>query len=178
MSKKSSDIKKRAQKIKLLIMDVDGVLTPGYIMMGESGRETKIFDVYDGFGIMLWRKSGLKSAIITAGLTGAVEKRAGCLKVDCVYQNAKDKLHVYERLKKRLNVKDDEICFIGDDLIDIPILKKAGLACCVANACPEVSRYVHYKSVKEGGRGAVREIIEMVLKSKGIWKDAIREYIR
>jgi 3-deoxy-D-manno-octulosonate 8-phosphate phosphatase (KDO 8-P phosphatase) len=175
-SKITPAIKKKAERIRLLIMDVDGVLTPGYIVLGDSGREIKFFDVQDGFGLSLWRKAGLKSAIITAGATGAVEKRAGYLKIDSIYQGAKDKLTVYNRIKDEFKVDDRQICFIGDDLLDLPILKRAGLACCVLNANQEVLPYVHYISRKEGGRGAVREIIDMILKIKGLWDKVSEDY--
>lgn len=171
-----SGLKKRAKRIRVLIMDVDGVLTPGYIVMGDSGREMKFFDVQDGFGLSLWRKAGLKSAIITAGATGAVEKRAGYLKIDSIYQGVKDKFTIYERIKDEFKVTDSQICFIGDDLIDLPILKKVGLACCVSNATRDIMPYVHYVSRREGGRGAVREIIDLVLKTQGLWDKVTRDY--
>ena len=177
-NKLTKSLKNKAEKIELLVMDVDGVLTPGYIVLGDDGQETKVFDVQDGFGIMLWKRAGLKSAIITAGLTGAVAKRAGGLKIDCVYQNAKDKLEVYEKLKKKFKINDEKICFIGDDLIDLPILRRAGLSCCVSNAHADVIGHVHYVSKKLGGRGAVREIIDIILKSKGLWEKVTAEYFR
>ena len=157
-------------------MDVDGVLTPGYIIMGDSGREMKFFDVQDGFGLLLWRKAGLKSAIITAGTTTAVTKRADYLKIDCVYQGARDKLRIYEKVKETFKVSDSQVCFVGDDLIDLPILKKVGLACCVSNARREIIPYAHYVSNREGGRGAVREIIDLILKAQGRWDKVTRDY--
>jgi 3-deoxy-D-manno-octulosonate 8-phosphate phosphatase (KDO 8-P phosphatase) len=178
MGRLTENIKKRAKKIKLLIMDVDGVLTPGYIVMGSSGDEIKFFDVYDGFGLMLWKRCGFKRAIITAGLTAAVAKRADSLKIDCVHQNSKEKLIIYEKLKKRFGMKDENICFIGDDLIDLPILRKAGFACCVANAHKDIIKYVHYVTAKDGGKGAVREIIDMMLKAKGLWEKVTRDYFK
>ena len=159
-------IKKRGGKIKLLIMDVDGVLTPGYMVITSLGEEIKVFNVHDGFGITLWRKAGLKSAIITAGRTDALIKRAECLKIDKLYQNARDKLVAYNRLKSNFKVMDEEVAFIGDDLIDLPVLKRAGLSCCVSNAHDQVKESVHYLCKREGGKGAVREVIDIILKSK------------
>jgi 3-deoxy-D-manno-octulosonate 8-phosphate phosphatase (KDO 8-P phosphatase) len=172
------DIKQKAKKIKLLIMDVDGVLTPGYMVIADSGKEIKIFDVHDGFGIMLWKKAGLVSAIVTAGKSSAIIHRAERLKIDKVYQNAKNKLIAYNRLKKYFNIDDEQICFIGDDLIDIPILKRAGLSCLVAEGHKDMQARVHYRCRLPGGRGAVREVIDLILKAKGVWADLTRDYFR
>lgn len=169
-------IKNKAKHIKLLIMDVDGVLTPGHIVIDELGREIKVFNVLDGFGLMLWRKAALKSAIITAGDSRALKKRADSLKIDCLYPKVMDKITAYEELKKRFKVTDRQICFIGDDLIDMPVLKKAGFACTVANGHKDIRAYVDYITKKQGGEGAVREIIDLILKNKGLWKGITRDY--
>lgn len=173
-----SHIKNKAKDIKLLIMDIDGVLTPSYIVIDGLGREIKIFNVQDGFGIMLWRKAGLKSAIITAGESPAIRKRASMLKIDALYEKAFNKRIAYREVKKRFKVTDKEVCFIGDDLIDVPILEKAGLACSVVNCHEDVKAYVDYISKKEGGKGAVREIIDVLLKSKGLWKDVTKDFFK
>ena len=174
----TKDIKKRAKKIELLLMDVDGVLTPGYMVVMNSGKETKVFDVQDGFGITLWHKAGFKSAIITAGKSPAVTYRAKALKVGKVYQNAKDKLAYYNKLKTEFDVCDEQICFIGDDLIDIPILKRVGFSCSVQNGHNDIQAYVHYRCKALGGRGAVREVIDMILKIKGLWPDVTKDYFK
>lgn len=173
----SAEARRRIKDVKLLIMDVDGVLTNGYIVLGDDPGELKIFDVQDGLGLMLWKKAGLKSAIITAGNTKAVERRADSLKIDKVYQGSINKIEAYNHLKKEFEVNDNQICFIGDDLIDIPILKKAGFACCVLNASKDIYSYAHYVSKAEGGRGAVREIIELILKEQNLWNGVIEEFI-
>jgi 3-deoxy-D-manno-octulosonate 8-phosphate phosphatase (KDO 8-P phosphatase) len=159
-----------------LILDVDGVLTPGYIVMDSRGNEIKFFNVHDGLGLMLWRKAGLKSAIITAGDTAALRKRAAHLKIDAVYQKVYDKLSVYNRVKEEFELRDSEICFIGDDLLDLPILKKAGFACCVSDANGDIKPFTDYVSRRGGGRGAVREIIDFILKAKGLWGKATSDY--
>ena len=174
----TKDIKNRAKKIKLLLMDVDGVLTPGYMVVTNSGKETKVFDVQDGFGIMLWHKAGFKSAIITAGKAPAIAYRAGVLNVNKVYQNAKDKLAYYNKLKTEFDMRDDQICFIGDDLIDIPVLRRVGFSCSVQNGHNDIQAYVHYRCKASGGRGAVREVIDMVLKIKGLWPEITRDYFK
>jgi len=175
-TKLTQPLKDKAKRIKLIVMDVDGVLTQGHIVMDASGREIKFFDVQDGFGLFLWRKAGFKSAIITAGDTVAVKKRADYLKIDVVYQNVHNKLASYKKLKDKFRINDSEICFIGDDLMDLPLLKKAGLSCCVSNARADIMPCAHYVSRREGGRGAVREIIELILKSKGLWGKVTGDY--
>lgn len=171
------NIRNKIRDISLLIMDVDGVLTPGYILIDGTGGEVKVFDVQDGFGIVLWKKAGFKSAIITGGRAPAVKYRADCLKVDKVYQHTKDKPAAYERLKRAFKVGDSRICVIGDDLLDIPILKKAGFSCVVPNAHRETKGYADYICRIPGGRGAVREVIDMMLKAKGLWKRVTEDYI-
>jgi len=178
MMKPRSDVKKRAKKIKLLIMDVDGVLTPGYIIIDAAGKETKVFNVHDGFGLVLWKRAGLKSAIITAGSTPALKNRAGSLRIDCLYQKTIDKLSIYKKLKDKYRVDDENICFIGDDLIDLPILRQVGLACSVPNGHKDIMTHVHYVSRKEGGQWAVREIIDIILKTKGLWKAVTEDYFK
>ena len=170
-------IRKKLEKIKLLIMDVDGVLTSGYILINSLGKEIKVFDVQDGFGLTLWRKAGLKSAIITAGTAPAVKYRADCLKVDKVYQHARDKLAAYNKLKSHFKINDSQICFIGDDLIDVPVLKKVGFSCAVPNGHNDMKGYVSYICKTPGGKGAVREVIDMILKAKGVWHEVTKDYI-
>lgn len=157
-------------------MDIDGVLTDGHIILSNLGDELKFFDVQDGFGLFLWRRAGYKSAIITANRSSIVIKRARFLKVDRVYQKAMDKLKVYNKIKKIFRATDEQICFIGDDLIDLPILKRAGFSCCVANASEDIKPTVDYVTKREGGRGAVREVIDLVLKGQDLWKEVIKPY--
>lgn len=175
---KIKDIKQKAKNIKLLVMDVDGVLTPGYMVIADSGKEIKIFDVHDGFGIMLWKKAGLVSAIITAGKASSITHRAECLKIDKVYQNAKDKLIAYNKLKKYFNINDEQVCFIGDDLVDMPVLRRAGLSCLVAGGHKDMQGCTHYVCRLPGGRGAVREVIDMILRAKGMWADLTKDYFK
>jgi len=176
--RKISTIKAKAKDIKLLIMDVDGVLTSGTIVIDELGKETKIYNVYDGFGLMVWKRAGLKSSIVTAGDSPAVKKRADKLGVDKVYKEAINKIFAYNELKEHFKVIDKEICFIGDDIIDIPLLKKAGLACIVPNAQREVRPFADYMTTKRGGEGAVREVIDIILKAKGLWKTVCGDFIK
>lgn len=170
------DITERAKKIKLLLLDVDGVLTDGRIIYGDYGDEIKNFDVNDGLGMMLIKKAGLKCVIITAKGSRVVAKRARVLKVDKVYSNFHYKIMALGMIMKKFKVEKDEICFVGDDIIDIPILKRIGLAIAVPNATDEVKNTAHYITKKRGGRGAVREVCELLLKSQGKWGSVTRAY--
>lgn len=170
-------IEDRAKNIKLLIMDVDGVLTDGRIVYDEWGDELKFFDVQDGAGLWLWASIGLKSAIITARKTKLVRRRAKEMRVTEVYQNAFDKRAVYGKCKRRLKVNDEEVCYIGDDLMDIPILKRAGLAVSVPNGSLEAKSVSHYITKAKGGRGAIREVIEIILKAQGKWEELTAKYL-
>lgn len=169
-------IEERAKKIKLLILDVDGVLTDGRIIYDNFGNEIKCFNVYDGFGMTLLNRAGIKSVIITAKKTRIVERRAKDMHVAKVYSDY-EKLKVYEKVIKKFRVKDEEACFIGDDLIDLPVLKRVGLSVAPPEAIDEVKNLCHYITKKSGGKGAVRELIEIILRSKGLWRDAISKYI-
>jgi 3-deoxy-D-manno-octulosonate 8-phosphate phosphatase (KDO 8-P phosphatase) len=158
---------KRLMKIKALIVDVDGVLTDGGIIMDSNGVETKRFNVQDGLGLILWQKCGLKSAIISARYSDVVAHRAKDLKIDKYFVGVSPKVSAYETLLKEWDMKDDEVCFIGDDLPDLEILNRVGFAATVDNAVLEVKTIAHYVSPKEGGHGAVREIIELILRAQG-----------
>ena len=168
----------RAKKIRWLILDVDGVLTDGKIVYDDRGRELKFFDVQDGAGIVYWQRAGRRSAIITARRSPLVAKRARELHVDRVYQRALRKLEAYHDLKRRYRVSDAAICAMGDDLMDLPILRRAGLAIAVANAVPEVRHAAHYVTRRAGGDGAVRELIERLLKAQGLWPQILARYLR
>lgn len=172
----SDTLKTRIKKIKLLVLDVDGVLTDGRIVLNDEGRETKFFDVQDGFGIVFFRRAGYKVAILSARAAKAVTARAQDLKIDAICQDAYPKLGVYQKLLKQFNLKDDEVCFMGDDLPDIPVLKKVGLAVAVPNAAQDVKKNAHYVTISRGGQGAVREVIELILKTQGKWKSVLAEF--
>ena len=145
-------MKQRIQKIKLLALDVDGVLTDGKIIYDSRGEETKNFDVQDGFGIVFFQKAGFKTAIITARASKVVRARARDLKIHKLYQNAYPKIHAYQRMLQDFRLTDEEVCFIGDDLVDIPLLRRVGFAVAVPNAVPEAKRLAHYITKKEAER--------------------------
>lgn len=169
-------IKERAQKVKLLILDVDGVLTDGRIIYGDAGDELKCFDVQDGFGIYLLSRVKIPTVIITAKKSPVVKRRAKDSHVAKVYQNALDKWKVYDKVRRKFRVVDEEVCFIGDDLLDLPILVRAGLAVSVPNAVEEIRTRSHYITQKEGGRGAVREVVDLILKSQAKYETLISRY--
>ena len=168
-------IEERAKKVKLLILDVDGVLTDGRIVYDNFGDELKFFNVNDGLGVYLLGKVGIKTVIITAKKTKAVMKRARDMRVAAVYSNHY-KLKIYQKVLKKFRVKDEEVCFMGDDLLDFPIIKRAGFAVAPPNATEEVKNTSHYITKRHGGKGAVRELTEIILKSQGLWEKAISRY--
>ena len=147
-------------------MDVDGVMTDGKIYFTSSGEEIKAFDIQDGMGITLARNAGLKTGIITGRKSQMVEQRARELKYDVVLQGESDKLSQYEKIKSEFKFTDDEICYIGDDIPDIPVLKKVGFSVAVANAREELKQFCDYITKRDGGHSAVREVIDKILLSR------------
>ena len=166
-------MKEKISKIKVLALDVDGVLTDGRIIIDSKGKELRNFDVQDGFAIVVLRKLGFKTAIISARSAPAVTARAKDLKFDKVYQDAYPKLASYEKMLKVFKVTDQEVCFVGDDLPDLPVLQRAGFAVAVANATNDVKHVCDYITTHAGGHGAVREVIEVILKAQGKWESVI-----
>jgi len=169
-------LKERLKRIQVLIMDVDGVLTDGKIIFDDKGGELKFFDVQDGLAVVILKRIGIKTAIITAKGSKVVERRAEDMQVDKLYQDASNKAVALGELLKELNLSVENACFIADELIDLPAIKKVGLAVAVKNAAPEVKKHAHYITKKTGGNGAVREIIEMILKAQDKWQAAIAPY--
>lgn len=166
----------RAQRVSLLVLDVDGVLTDGRIIYDEFGDELKCFDVHDGAGLALWHRAGLKSAVITSRTSRLVKRRARELKVDFLAQGSPDKRAAFEQALKRLRMSPEQSCVVGDDLMELPLLRRAGLAVAVANAVEEVKASSHYVTQRAGGRGAVREVIEIILHAKGLWQEATEHF--
>ncbi len=156
--------KNEFKKIKLLILDVDGVLTDGSFYVSNSGDISRKFNVLDGFGVRELIKRGIEVAVITGGKSDSVIHRTDYLGIKHVFLGREDKLNVYnESLKPILNIKDEEVAFIGDDVYDIPLLKLVGLPITVPNAHDAVKKLVKYITLKRGGEGAVREVIDMII---------------
>lgn len=166
------------KKIKLIIFDVDGVLTDGKIIIGSNKTEYKNFNVKDGTGVTLGHYSGIKFAIISGRYSKVISIRARELGIKYVYQNVMEKIKPYENLKRKLKLKDDEICFIGDEIIDIPIMEKCGFAAAPADCIQEIKKYVDYICKNKGGEGCAREIIDMIIKDQGLWKKTLSKYLR
>ncbi len=164
-----------AKNIKLLVLDVDGVMTDGRIYYGNYGDELKAFDVKDGFGIVLLKRAGIETVIITAKKSKVARLRAKDLGIRYVYENS-SKLKVFNKVLKKFRLARTQVCFIGDDLIDIPVLKYTGLSVTVPQAVDEVKATAAYITKAKGGRGAVREICELILKSQGKWEEATKKY--
>jgi 3-deoxy-D-manno-octulosonate 8-phosphate phosphatase (KDO 8-P phosphatase) len=163
-------------RIKLLVLDVDGVLTDGTIIIGADGSESKVFSVIDGHGIAMWHRAGGKTAIISGRTAEAVSHRARELKIEYVYQECKQKLPTFEQLLKEMGLGPEAVAFVGDDLMDIPLVRRAGFGVAVAGAVKELKDEAAYVTVAAGGRGAVREVIEMILKGSGRWDELMKRY--
>lgn len=173
-----TELKKKAEKIKLIILDVDGVLTDGKIVYDSEGREIKAFNIHDGHGIRLLHDTGINVAIITGRQSKVVEIRASELGITDVFQKARYKNSVYQELLKKYNLKDENTAFVGDDLIDLSILRSVGFAVAVSNAVDEVKEYAHMVTKKAGGEGAVREVIDFIIKAQGKWGRLIEGYTK
>ena len=173
-----SSIERRAAHIKLLLMDCDGVLTDGRLWLLDNGEEQKNFNVQDGLGLELWHRAGLKSGIISGRSSSAVERRARDLNIEFVRQGAEDKTGDFQSILSLAGVNESEVAFIGDDLNDIPLLRRAELAVAVANASEETRSVAHLVTRAAGGHGAVREVIEIILKAQGRWADATEKYLK
>ena len=173
-----TSIERRASHIKLLLMDCDGVLTDGRLWLLENGDEQKSFNAQDGLGLHLFHRAGLRSGIITGRSSEAVARRAHELGVEFLRQGDPRKIKAFEEVLQLAAVEEDEVAFMGDDLVDIPLMRRSELAIAVADAAAETRSAAHYVTRAEGGRGAVREVIEVILKAQGRWKDLVEEYLK
>lgn len=171
------NIQEKARHIKLLILDVDGVLTDGKIVYTDSGEELKYFNAQDGHGIKLLMRAGIDVAIITGRASKAVEHRALNLGITTIYQKAIDKRTAYGEILKLKNMTDDTVSVVGDDLPDLPLLKRCGLSIAVPASVSEVKDSVDYVTRHDGGNGAVREVCEILLKAQGLWEQVTAKYM-
>jgi len=170
-------MKKRSiEKIRLLLLDVDGVLTDGRIIYDNNGIESKAFHVRDGHGLKLLQRAGIKVGIITGRSSQVVSHRAAELGIDTVYQGAKNKLEPYEEILQQLNLTDQQVAYAGDDLVDLPILRRVGCSFTVSDAVADIKPYVDYITTLPGGQGAVREICDMLLRQSGLWDSVTDRY--
>ena len=180
MSKKIIKTPPEREKIlplRFLILDVDGVMTDGTISYTENGGEVKSFNVKDGAGLKYWMRAGHRAGIITGRSSPIVERRAEELGIAFVAMDAKNKLPAFEAMLREANVRPEEVAMIGDDLPDLPLIRRAGLGVAVADAVDEVREGADFVTEKDGGRGAVRELIEYVLKTQGRWEGIMERYL-
>jgi 3-deoxy-D-manno-octulosonate 8-phosphate phosphatase (KDO 8-P phosphatase) len=168
---------KKAKQILVLLMDVDGTLTDGSVTLASQqdghALEVKTFDAHDGQGLTLAVTAGLRTGVITGRGSAALRRRCKELDVEFVYEKQGHKIAAYEDILRKTGAKESEVAFLGDDLPDLMIMRRVGLAVAVGNAAPEVKRVAHYKTKALGGKGAARELVELILKSKGIWEEMI-----
>lgn len=171
------DTRSRAGQVRLVIFDVDGVLTDGGLILGESGNEYKVFNVRDGQGLVLLRDSGCKIAVITARSSKIVADRMRSLGIEYVFQGQNDKGSAISGLMSNLQIRPEETAYVGDDFIDLPAMQKVGLAIAVADAHPIVQQQAHWTTTARGGRGAVREVCEFILEAQGKLDKIIQAYL-
>lgn len=169
-------LRERCAGVEFLLMDVDGVLTDGRIIHRDDGTETKEFHVRDGSGIKLWQRAGKRAGILTGRTSRAVAIRATELGIAAVVQGAADKLPAFLDMMKGEGLQPEQVCYVGDDLPDLPMLKRCGLAVVVADACREAIAEADYVTRLPGGRGAVRETIELILRSQGHWERIVADF--
>lgn len=166
----SDTVRNAAKKIRLAIFDMDGVLTDGKLYLLDDGQNLKGFHCHDGLGIKLLAKSGVKIGVITAHRSGLIEKRMAQLQIEHVYQGVENKISAYEDLIAKLQLRDEEVAYVGDDLPDIAIIRRVGLGIAVANAADMVKEFALYQTTRRGGDGAAREVCELILHAQGTFK--------
>lgn len=171
-----TQLKQRLKKIKLLINDVDGVLTDGGVYLNDNGMEGKRFNVLDGAGCALARLGGLQTAWVTARQSKLLARRAQECRISFLLQNQKKKLPALQQLLTQTGLATNEAAYIGDDLVDVPVMEQVGIAIAVPNAIAEVKRAAHFITKRPGGYGAVREVIELILKAQHQWQSAVHRF--
>jgi 3-deoxy-D-manno-octulosonate 8-phosphate phosphatase (KDO 8-P phosphatase) len=167
----------RAIRLRLLLFDVDGVLTDGRLLLDSDGRESKRYHIRDGTGLVWARQAGLLTGLVSARASASTTERARQLAIPIVRQGAENKLKAYDEIIAEQGLRDDEVAFMGDDILDLPVLRRVGLAAAPADAVPEVRSRVQWVSQYGGGQGAVRELIEVVLRAQGRWDDLVARYM-
>ncbi|MFN7927753.1 MAG: HAD hydrolase family protein [Blastocatellia bacterium] len=172
-----SDLQQRARRIRLLLTDCDGVLTDGSLVYTADGEAAKVFHIHDGLAFKLAQQAGLQTGIISGRKSAALELRARELKVKYLYHGNDAKLAAYEEIRAAEQLTDEQIAYIGDDLHDLPLLRRVGYAIAVADAVAEVTAAAHFVTTRNGGRGAFREAVEMILKAQERWADLCAQFL-
>ena len=171
------DILDKAAKIKLLVFDVDGVLTDGSLIVGDDGQEYKAFFSKDGLGMKMLQQTGVKIAVITARTSDVVIHRMQNLGIKHIYQGQLEKLPAFEKILTELDLSPEQAAFVGDDVIDLPVLQQAGLAITVADAHPLVKQHAHWQTPQCGGRGAARDVCELIMQAQGTLEAQFQQYL-
>jgi 3-deoxy-D-manno-octulosonate 8-phosphate phosphatase (KDO 8-P phosphatase) len=171
------DILEKASQIKLLIFDVDGVLTDGSLFLGDDGQEYKAFHSQDGHGIKMLQRHGVRCAIITGRTSKVVEHRMRNLGIDLIYQGQENKRAGFADLLSRVDLSPEQVAYIGDDVVDLPVMRKVGLAIAVQDAHPWVVKHSHWQTPRAGGRGAARDVCEMLMEAQGVLQRELESYL-
>lgn len=173
----TEEVQMRAKPIKLVIFDVDGVLTNGQLFFGDDGQEYKAFHSRDGHGMKMLKSNGVEIAIITGRTSQVVAHRMQNLGIEHVYQGQLDKLPAYLEISEKLQLSAAEIAYVGDDVVDLPVMRKVGLAICVQDAHPLVIEHAHWQTPSAGGRGAARDVCELLLHAQGKYEQQMNQYL-
>ncbi len=171
------DILTKAARIRLVIFDVDGVLTDGSLFLGDDGQEYKAFNSRDGHGMKMLQSNGVTIAIITGRSSQVVSHRMASLGIEHVYQGARDKAPAYTELRDKLGLDDSQVAYVGDDVVDLPVMRKVGLAIAVQDAHELVKKHAHWQTPNRGGRGAARDVCELLMEAQGKLDDELRKYL-
>jgi len=171
------DILEKARKIELVIFDVDGVMTDGSLFMGDDGQEYKAFNSLDGHGMRMLQDGGVNAAIITGRSSNVVEHRMKDLGISLVYQGYRDKIPAYEALMGEIGLTPEQVAYVGDDVVDLPIMTRVGFAIAVQGAHPYVKKHAHWITQNHGGRGAVRDVCELMLEARGLLSQTLESYL-
>lgn len=163
--------------IQMLILDVDGVLTDGGLLINADGSESKYFNTLDGHGIKMWQRAGLEVALLSGRASEPTKRRAEQLQIEYVFEGCHHKLPVLEKFLEQLGLSPEAVAFVGDDLTDLPAIRYVGFGVAVANAVDEVKKYADYVTIRAGGSGAVREVIEYILTETGKWQELLKRYL-
>ena len=172
-----NEVERRAARVRLLLLDCDGVLTDGRITPAEGGEELKSFHTHDGHGLVMLHRAGLRSGIISGRTSRLVELRAADLGVSFVRQGALNKIEVFESLLAEAGVEAGDAAYVGDDVVDIPLMRRCALGVAVADATPDTREAAHHVTRLPGGGGAVREVCELILKAQGRWGELMKRYL-
>jgi 3-deoxy-D-manno-octulosonate 8-phosphate phosphatase (KDO 8-P phosphatase) len=172
----NAEVRARVEQVKILVLDVDGVMTDGRLIYNDDGTESKAFDVRDGHGIKMLNQAGIETALISGRSSPLVKKRAADLGITEVAQGVRDKVPILKKVLSKKNLKLEEVAFVGDDVVDLNVMSRVGFAVVVADASEYLFDTAHYMTLAPGGRGAVREVAELILGVQGLWNKVARPY--